>query len=313
MLEVVGMGTLAVDYVALVPEIVGAEEKVGALSYEIHLGGVAGNTLTQLALLGTNVGWFGKLGDDETGKILLEDFKRTGIDRRGVIIEKGKRSMFTWIQVDKKGNRAIVMFPNVIVDLTPEEIETRFSEYIKNVKFFSSEATLLPLNIVLKSAQIAIKNGAKFVFDIDVDPLSLSVTGLGSEKELKELIRLSYATIPSKATAKTLTGEEDPEKIVKALIKLGPEIAGITLGDNGCIIGTKEKIVKVPPYRVEVVDTTGAGDAFHGAFIYGLLKGWDLYKIGKFANAAAALVCSKIGARSIFSRKDIEEFMEKFE
>ncbi len=313
MLEVVGIGTLAVDYVALVPEIVGAEEKVGALNYEIHLGGVAGNTLTQLALLGTKVGWFGKLGDDETGKILLEDFKKVGIDRNGVIIEKNSHSMFTWIQVDKKGNRAIVMFPNVITKLTQEEIKTRFSEYVKGAKIFSSEATLISLNIILQAAQIAIESGAKFVFDIDVDPLSLSVTGLGTEEELKNLIRLSYATIPSKATAKSLTGEKEPESIVKALLELGPEIAGITLGEEGCVIGTKEEIVKVPAYQIEVVDTTGAGDAFHGAFMYGLLRGWDLYKIGKFANAAAALVCSKMGARSVFSKEDIESFMNRYE
>ncbi len=312
MLDVVGIGTLAVDYVALVPKIAGPEEKVGINDYQIHLGGVAGNTLTQLALLGAKVGWFGRLGDDETGKLLLEDFKKHGIDPNGVILEEGKNSMFTWIQVDPQGNRAIVMFPNTITELTSEDIETKFRVYVKGAKIFSSEATLIPLNVILRAAQVAIENGAKFVFDIDVDPLTLSVSGLGTEEELRELIRLSYATIPSKATAKTLTGKTDPEKIVKTLLDMGPEIAGITLGEEGCILGSKKEIVKVPAYPVEVKDTTGAGDAFHGAFIYGILNNWGLYETGKFANAAAALVCTKVGARSIFSRKEIEKFMKKF-
>ena len=313
MLDVVSIGTLAVDYVALVPEIAGSEEKVGAVDYQIHLGGVAGNTLTQLSLLGAKVGWFGKLGDDSSGELLVRDFKDHNIDTNGVILEKGKNSMFTWIQVDEQGNRAIVMFPNTIVELTMEEIETGFKEYVKGAKIFSSEATLIPLNIILKAAKIAVENGARFVFDIDVDPLSLSVSGLGEEAELRELINLSYATIPSKATAKTLTGKEEPYEIVESLLNLGPEIAGITLGSEGCILGNRDETIKIPAYPVEVRDTTGAGDAFHGAFIYGLLQGWDLYKIGKFANAAASLVCTKLGARSIFGRKEIEEFIKKFD
>ncbi len=312
MLDVVGIGTLAVDYVALVSKIAGAEEKVGASDYQVHLGGVSGNTLTQLALLGAKVGWFGKLGDDETGKILIDDFKKHGIDTRGIIVEKGKNSMFTWIQVDKEGNRAIVMFPNTIVELTDKDIQVWFSKYVEGAKIFSSEATLIPLKIILEAAKIAIDKGAKFVFDIDVDPLSLSVSGLGREEELRELISLSYATIPSKATARTLTGKDDPEEIVKSLLDMGPEVAGITLGEEGCILGNKENIVRVPSYPVLVKDTTGAGDAFHGAFIYGILNNWNLEKIGKFANATASLVCTKIGARSIFKREDVENFIKKF-
>ncbi len=313
MLDVVAIGTLAVDYVALVPKVAEAEEKVGANDYQVHLGGVAGNTLTQLALLGAKVGWFGKLGDDETGKILIDDSKEHGIDTEGIIVEKGKNSMFTWIQVDPDGNRAIVMFPNTIVELGIQDLETRFSKYIEGVKIFSSEATLIPLNIILKAARIAIDKGAKFVFDIDVDPLSLSVSGLGREEELRELIGLSYATIPSKATARTLTGKEDPYEIVKALLDMGPEVAGITLGGEGCILGNREKIIKIPSYPVDVKDTTGAGDAFHGAFIYGILNNWDLEKIGKFANATASLVCTKIGARSVFKRENVEDFMKNFD
>ena len=312
-LDVVGLGTLAVDYVALVPKIAEPEEKVGIEDYQVHLGGVAGNTLTQIALLGASVGWFGKIGDDREGEILLDDFKKNGIDISHVIIERGKKSMFTWIQVDPKGNRAIVMFPNTIVDLAPEDIEGSFREYIKKVKIFSSEATLIPLRTVLQAARIAVEEGVKFIFDIDVDPLSLSVSGLGTEEELRELINLSYATVPSKATAKTLTGKEQPEDIIHALLEMGPEMAAITLGEEGCIIGSKkEEVVKVPAFSVDVKDTTGAGDAFHGGFIYGILNNWDVYKIGKFANACASLVCTKVGARSIFTREDVESFMKNY-
>ena len=311
-MDIVGMGTVAVDYVAIVPKISGPEEKVGALNMEIHLGGVAGNALTQLALLDANVGWFGRMGNDEAAKLLLDDFSKNGIDISHIIIEKDKRAMFTWIQVDPQGQRSIIMFPNSILDITLKDMKDEFRGYIKDAYMFSSEATIIPLSIVLEGAKIAKEENTKFVLDIDVDPLSLSVENLGTKEELEELISLSYATIPCKSAAKTLTGKEEPYEIVEELLKMGPQFVGITLGKDGCMIGNRKKIVTIPAYHVDVIDTTGAGDAFHGAFMYGLLNQWDIEDIGKFSNAAAALVCTKLGARSNFTQKDIYEFMKNY-
>jgi 2-dehydro-3-deoxygluconokinase len=110
---------------------------------------------------------------------------------------------------------------------------------------------------------------------------------------------------PCKAAARELTGEADYEKIARQLLGLGPRIVALTLGADGCIIAGSGKIARVPALKVEVVDTTGAGDAFMGGLSYGLLRGWDFERVGLFANACAALCCTKVGARAMAKRDEV--------
>jgi len=114
---------------------------------------------------------------------------------------------------------------------------------------------------------------------------------------------------PCKAAARELTGEGDYEKIVKALLRLGPNLVAITLGADGCLIATPKELVHVPAYKVDVVDTTGAGDAFMGGLSYGLLQNWDLQRVGSFANACAALCCTKVGARAMSRFNEVAAFI----
>lgn len=92
---------------------------------------------------------------------------------------------------------------------------------------------------------------------------------------------------------------------------LGPGIVGITLGDEGCILSWENRSLREPAFKMDVVDTTGAGDVFHGAFIYGLLKNWSLEKTAKFANAVAAMKCRKLGGRAgIPTLREVTEFLK---
>src|SRR5260370_13418302 len=89
------------------------------------------------------------------------------------------------------------------------------------------------------------------------------------------------------------------------MLGLAPKVAALTLGSDGCIIASSEKIRHVPALKVEVVDTTGAGDAFMGGLSFGLLQGWDFERVGLFANACAALCCTKVGARAMAKRDEV--------
>ena len=102
-MDVVGIGCLAVDYFALLPSIPAADEKIMAEKYEVHPGGVAGNVMTQLARLDVRAGWLGKIGNDDAGTVILEDFENEGIDASHVQVIEGEHSMFTWIQVNRQG------------------------------------------------------------------------------------------------------------------------------------------------------------------------------------------------------------------
>jgi sugar/nucleoside kinase (ribokinase family) len=98
--------------------------------------------------------------------------------------------------------------------------------------------------------------------------------------------------------AYAVTHTNDPLKAVEKLSKDGYRTVGITLGSKGSIFKTEGKIVRQEAFKVKVVDTTGAGDVFHGAFAYGIVQGWDVQKTAEFASAVSALKCTKLGGRA---------------
>src|SRR3984957_12256066 len=111
--DVVGIGSCTVDYFAIVPRLLAAEEKINATRMEIHAGGVTANNLTQVARLGASTGWLGLIGDDENGRIIQKAFEHDHMDVSGVEVVRGELSSLTWIPVDDAGERCIYMFPNV--------------------------------------------------------------------------------------------------------------------------------------------------------------------------------------------------------
>ncbi len=113
MTTVVGIGSCGIDYFAIVPRLLGPEEKINAERIEIHAGGVTGNNLTQVARLGAKAGWLGLIGDDESGRLITRAFAEDGLDLSGIEVIAGEKSTFTWIPVDAQGERCIYMFPNV--------------------------------------------------------------------------------------------------------------------------------------------------------------------------------------------------------
>src|SRR5579864_3919736 len=111
--DVVGIGSCAVDFFAIVPRLLGPGEKINASRMEIHAGGVTANMLTQVARLGATTGWLGLIGDDENGRIIQKAFSQDSMDLSGIEVVKGEMSSLTWIPVDVEGERCFYMFPNV--------------------------------------------------------------------------------------------------------------------------------------------------------------------------------------------------------
>jgi sugar/nucleoside kinase (ribokinase family) len=311
-LDVTSIGCLAVDYFALVPSIPGPEEKIMAGKYEVHPGGVSGNVLTQTARLGLRSGWLGKIGDDEAGEILIKEFEREGIDTSHTEVVENKHSMFTWIQVDKHGGRSITMFPNVLIELTADEIEKKHADYIISSKAFQAESCILPFSPMIRAMEIARENGVKVVFDLDVPPSYLiHESKQATPEQLHRAIEISDIFIPCKAGARELLGSDDIEKHARKLFGFGPEIVAVTLGEKGCILMDESNTFTIPGYKVDVRDTTGAGDAFHAGFIYGVLNDMSLEETGLFSNACGAICCTNVGARAMGTLDEVVSFMKK--
>ncbi|HZR32671.1 MAG TPA: carbohydrate kinase family protein [Terriglobales bacterium] len=304
-MDVIGLGSCTVDFFAIVPKLIGADEKVNATRLEVHAGGVTANNLTQVARLGAKTGWIGFIGDDENGRIITKAFEDDGMDLSGVEVRKGELSSLTWIPVDSEGERCIYMFPNITARITPKDIQSRFAKDIRDSRHFHTEASQLPLAPVLEAIRVARSAGVKTIFDLDVAPSYVVTSGLGSEAELTGILRTIDVLKPCKAAARELTGETDYDRIAKKMLALGPKLVAITMGAEGCMVAAGDRSSHIPSFKVKVVDTTGAGDAFMGGLSYGLLQGWDHERVGQFANACAALCCTKVGARAMASLGEV--------
>jgi sugar/nucleoside kinase (ribokinase family) len=296
---VVGIGSCGIDYFAIVPRLLGADEKINADRLEVHAGGVTGNNLTQVARLGASAGWLGLIGDDESGRLITKAFVEDGLDISGVEVVPGEQSTFTWIPVDARGDRCIYMFPNVNGKLSATQVRSRFASQIQTARHFHTEASQLPLAPIKAGIQIAREAGVRVIFDLDVTPSYFAQAKLGSAEELIALLELVHVLKPCKAAAREITGETDYEKMAAKLLGLGPEVVAVTMGSDGALVASSGKTAHVPAFQVQVVDTTGAGDAFMGGLSYGLLHGWELADTALFANACAAICCMRVGARAM--------------
>jgi len=308
--DVVGIGSCTVDYFAIVPRLLGAEEKINADRLEIHAGGVTANNLTQVARLGAKAGWLGLIGDDDNGRIIERAFLEDGMDLSGIEVVKGERSSLTWIPVDAAGERCIYMFPNITGKISPFQVTNRFAPHIQKAKHFHTEASQLPLVPVREAMKVARAAKVRVIFDLDVAPSFFAQMNLGAEQDLSASLQLVDVLKPCKAAARELTGESDFEKMASSLLKLGPKLVAITMGADGCLIATKDKMTHVRAFKPDVVDTTGAGDAFMGGLSYALLQGWDNERVGLFANACAALCCTKVGARAMAKLDEVVAFIK---
>jgi sugar/nucleoside kinase (ribokinase family) len=307
--EVVGIGSCTVDFFALVPRLLGPEEKINADRLEVHAGGVTANNLTQVARLGAKTGWLGLIGDDDNGRIIQKAFIEDDMDVSGIEVVPGQLSGLTWIPVDAQGERCIYMFPNVTGSITAENVRTRFAPHIRQAKHFHTEASQLKLPPVKEAMKIAREAGVRVIFDFDVAPSFFAQMGLGNAEDLTASLQDVDILKPCKAAARELTGKTDFEQMGASLLKLGPKVVAITMGAEGCLICTPQKITHVPAFAPEVIDTTGAGDAFMGGLSYGLLQNWDPGRVGLFANACAALCCTKVGARAMSKHDAVIEFI----
>lgn len=316
-LDVIGLGTNAIDQVIRLYRIPDAEAKVVCppRNYELFDGGVMGNTLTGLSRLGLKTGYLGKLGDDDFGKMIRDSCRKNSIDLSRCEIIPGEHSPWTWIVVDDRGERTIVLFPNILTQVD-EAFVSASSEYIKSCRLLHVEGSEMRLKPFIEGAKIAKSEGKRITFDLDIpasdfiEDLSLATMG-----ELEEMISLCDLFIPCIGGAQDLTSKDDPLDMAAALLeKFGIPIVAISHGAEGCFVATEKEAFQSPAYRIHPVDGTGSGDAFHAGMIFGFLKGWDMQDTAKFANACGALNTIKLGARSgMCSEDEVRSFMERNE
>jgi ribokinase len=277
--DAVGFGGLNVDKLFKVNKIAKAEGENYIKDCEEACGGSAANTIVGLARLGCNVGFIGKVADDREGKMLVEDFCREGVDIKGVIHSKHGRSGTAMGFVDEKGDRALYVDPGVNDAIEFNEIDMRYT--------FQTRFLHLTSFIGEKSFQTQKKI-------VEVLPqnvkLSLDPGELYARKGamLEPIIEKTFVLMPNLNELEMLTKTADYRKGANVLLKKGAEIVAIKLGSKGCYVTDGRENHIVEPFKVKVVDTTGAGDAFCAGFLYGC---------GRLGNFVASRCIMKMGAR----------------
>jgi ribokinase len=286
-LDVVGFGALNVDKLYRVERIAKAGEESFITSYDETPGGSAANTVVGLAKLGIKVGYVGKVANDREGRLQLQSFREESVDINGVVVSKEGRSGVVMGFVDKKGERALYVDPGVNDTLGFEEIDRA---YAKDTEFLHLTSFVGGKPFEAQSKLLKTLKEVKVSFDPGELYMRRGLTAL------RPIIRKSFVVFPSENELKILTGE-DYRAGSKILVKEGARLVAVKLGEKGCYVtdGGEEHLIEA--YRVKAVDTTGAGDAYCAGFLYGLVKGEDLYTCGRLGNFVASRKIGKIGAR----------------
>jgi ribokinase len=289
-LDAVGFGALNVDKLFKVNRIAAAEEESFVVDHSETCGGSAANTMVALARLGCKVGFIGKVASDAGGRKLLQDFRKEGVDTRGVTVATTGNSGKVMGFVGKRGERALYIDPGVNDAIELAEID---SEYASSTKFLHLTSFVGKQSFETQK-KIVGKLPEKVKVSFDPGALYARI----GFAELKPIIDKTSVMMPNAGELTLLTGKTDYKAGARSLIDEGVEVLAVKLGSKGCYVTDKEESSLVEPFKVKVVDTTGAGDAFNAGFIYGLLSRKNIKEAGKIGNFVASRSITTIGARA---------------
>ena len=306
--EVVGLGNCVMAYMARVPRILGPGEKGSISEMAVRPGGVTVDSLAQLSRLGLSVAWLGVLGDDEAGNALLKALEGVHVSTSHVRALSGGTSSYCWILTDPSGERTGYCDLGDTVRITPEQVTTYFTDPISKGIFLLVEVSQFPLESVLAATTIAKQNGVQVILDFDSAPCP-GTGGFGTKEQVEKVVCLCDALSGSYIAMEEYTELSDPNAIANRFLGAGPHLVAVTMGPDGCLICNEHSQIMVPGFKVDVVDTTGAGDAFHAGFAFGYINGWSAPRIASFANACGALCCTSPENFGEASLSSIERLM----
>lgn len=293
--DIVGVGLNATDTIIRLPHFPAFNSKVEFRVSEILPGGQVATAITACARWGLKARYVGKIGDDSSGILQQNEMIGAGIEAHWSIVPECQ-SQSSYILVDEKtGERTVLWKRDPRLELLPSEINR---EWVVQARLLHVDghdcASATQAARWARSAHIPVT--------ADLDNLYPGVEGL--------LENVDYA-IASKEFHARLCGESDPFVSLPAVaLRFGCRLTAATLGSDGVLAWGGDRFYYYPAFEVKPIDTTGAGDVFHGAFACALLRGDDLPRSLEFSCAAAGLACMGLGARGgIASLEEIERLI----
>jgi sulfofructose kinase len=285
-IDILGLGVVAVDDLIFVPSYPPADAKMPVSRRDRHCGGLTATALVAAARLGCHCSYAGVLGNDELSKFAIERLSQEGINFSHLVRRDEARPISATIIVDE-GQKTRNIFFDLhgyvgADDVLPEAAVIR-SARVLFVDYLSPKG-------MLRAARIAREAGIPIVADFE-----------GSDSPyFEELLALVDHLIVSRSFAATLTGKKDPAEATQKLWTRNRKVVVTTSGADGCWYvseTSQESPIHHPAFPVKVVDTTGCGDVFHGAYAASLVLGMTLSERVRVASAAAALKAVQAGGQ----------------
>ena len=296
--DAVGIGLNSADQFCVVREYPRPDTKSGVLETAREGGGQAATATAALARLGMRAAYIGAVGDDEPGAFSLASLRADGVNVEGVVTQRGRASQSAIIIVqqegdgEEKGSRTILWRREVSLargDVNEEIVRAGRALHLDGHH----------VEAEIRAARWAREEGAPVFLDAERAP-----------EGTRELIGLTDYLIAAEDFPALLTGVSDHHEALRRLHAMGPKVAGVTLGSRGALAYDGARFYEAPGFHVDVLDTTGAGDAFHGGFLYGVLRKMGLEDTLRFANAVAAMNCTALGGRAALPRlSEVEAFL----
>ena len=289
--KILVVGSINMDLVVRSPHMPVPGETVLGESFATSPGGKGANQAVAAARLGAHCCFLGRVGDDEFGRELLANLRAEKIDCTNVIATADVATGVAMIVVDSRGENSIVVASGANYRLTPDDV------FGRSRAFEEADAVVLQLELPLPTVRAAIdlakRHGCKVILDPAPAPSRLPAA-------LCEVDVISPNVTEAELLTGSKTGEERADKnIALDLIARGALAAVLKLGARGSMVVTADgHMARIPAYDVNIVDTTGAGDAFTAALAVSVARGEDLRTAARLANAAGALACTKLGAQS---------------
>jgi sulfofructose kinase len=280
--DVVGVGINATDTILRLPHFPSRDSKVEIASAKVKPGGQVASAMVACHRWGLRARYVGKIGDDAAANFQREELVREGVEAHW-IVALGVSSQSAYILVDDRtGERTILWKRDPKIALAPADLRR---EWISGARFLLVDGH--DTAAATRAARWAREEKIPVVGDFD-----------NLYEGVEVLLECTDFVIASKDFPETLTGEKN---LLKSLPEICAEfqcrLTAATLGAEGVLAWDGARFFLCPGFRVNAVDTTGAGDIFHGAFLYGLFQNWKVEEILEFSCAAAALNCEAIGAR----------------
>jgi len=307
MSKVICLGILVADVIAKpVTQLPPKGKLIAVDTIELHTGGCATNTAIDLARLGEDVGIIGLLGNDGLGDFVLDRLRTEKVGIAGIRRTKHVGTSTCMVLSDVDGERSFIYYGGANNTFTENDIDFSLIENC-DILFIAGSLLLpafdgIPTATLLQRAQTA---GKYTILDTAWDSTGRWMSAIAPCLPYLDLF------IPSLEEAQMLTGKEDVQNIADIFFTAGTRNVVIKCGADGCYIKNATEEYYLDSYKVDVIDTNGAGDSFVAGFISGLLSGWDLKRCGEFANAVGAHCVGSVGASSgIKTKKEILSFIE---